>query len=101
MRFGGANKVGVSLARPAPLLGAEARSQCFDLSRFLGLLLGCIGDVVGPAFSSDDVVDAVETVVTTYVKLRADGERFLDTYRRVGAEPFKERLYPEKTDAAA
>ena len=60
-----------------------------------------IGDVVGPAFSSDDVVDAVETVVTTYVKLRADGERFLDTYRRVGAEPFKERLYPEKTDAAA
>ena len=60
-----------------------------------------IGDVVGPAFSSADVVDAVETVVTTYVKLRADGERFLDTYRRVGAEPFKERLYPEKTDAAA
>ena len=60
-----------------------------------------IGDVVGPAFSSDDVVDAVETVVTTYVKLRADGERFLDTYRRVGAEPFKERLYPEKPDAAA
>ena len=60
-----------------------------------------IGDVVGPAFSSDDVVDAVETVVTTYVKLRADGERFLDTYRRVGAEPFKEKLYPEKTDAAA
>ena len=60
-----------------------------------------IGDVVGPAFSSEDVVDAVETVVTTYVKLRADGERFLDTYRRVGAEPFKERLYPEKTDAAA
>ena len=60
-----------------------------------------IGDVVGPAFSSDDVIDAVETVVTTYVKLRADGERFLDTYHRVGAEPFKERLYPEKTDAAA
>lgn len=60
-----------------------------------------IGDVVGPAFSSDDVVDAVETVVTTYVELRADGERFLDTYRRLGAEPFKQRLYPEKTDAAA
>ena len=60
-----------------------------------------IGDVVGPAFSSEDVVDVVETVVTTYVKLRADGERFLDTYHRIGAEPFKERLYPEKTDAAA
>jgi len=60
-----------------------------------------IGDVVGPAFSSDDVVDAVETIVTTYVKLRADGERFFDTYHRVGAEPFKEQLYLEKADAAA
>ena len=60
-----------------------------------------IGDIVGPAFSSDDVVDAVETIVTTYVELRADGERFLDTYRRVGQEPFKQKLYPEKTDAAA
>ncbi len=60
-----------------------------------------IGDIVGPAFSSDNVVDAVETLVTTYVELRNDGERFLDTYRRIGQEPFKKRLYPEKTDAAA
>ena len=60
-----------------------------------------IGNIVGPAFSSDDVVDAVETVVTTYVELRADGERFLDTYRRVGKKPFIERLYPEQTHATA
>ena len=60
-----------------------------------------IGDIVGPAFSSDNVVDAVETLVTTYVELRNDGERFLDTYRRIGQGPFKKRLYPEKTDAAA
>jgi sulfite reductase (NADPH) hemoprotein beta-component len=60
-----------------------------------------IGNIVGPAFSSDDVVDAVETVVTTYVELRADGERFLDTYRRVGQKPFIERLYPEQTHATA
>jgi sulfite reductase (NADPH) hemoprotein beta-component len=40
-------------------------------------------------------------LVTTYVELRNDGERFLDTYRRIGQEPFKKRLYPEKTDAAA
>ena len=52
-----------------------------------------IGDIVGPAFSSDDVVDAVETVVETYLKMRADGETFLDTYRRVGKDPFKEHLY--------
>ena len=38
-------------------------------------------------------VDAVENVIGTYKTLRRDGERFLDTYRRVGAQPFKEQLY--------
>ncbi len=52
-----------------------------------------IGSIIGPAFSSDEVVDAVETLVNTYVDVRSPGERFLDTYRRVGAAPFKERLY--------
>jgi len=52
-----------------------------------------LGELIGPAFSSDDVVDAVETIVETYVDVRANGERFLDTYRRVGADPFKEKLY--------
>lgn len=52
-----------------------------------------IGKIIGPAFSSDKVVDAVETVVTTYLGLRLDGEPFIDTYRRVGAGPFKETLY--------
>ena len=42
---------------------------------------------------TDGVADAVETLVNTYVDLRRDGERFLDTYRRVGLEPFKEKLY--------
>ena len=60
-----------------------------------------IGHIVGPAFSSDDVVLAVETIVNTYMDIREDGEIFLDTYRRLGEEPFKQRLYPEKTDAAA
>jgi len=52
-----------------------------------------IGDIVGPAFSADAVVDAVETVIDTYLTIRGDGERFLDTYRRVGLAPFKEKLY--------
>jgi len=52
-----------------------------------------LGELIGPAFSSNDVVDAVETIVETYVDVRANGERFLDTYRRVGADPFKEKLY--------
>jgi len=52
-----------------------------------------IGEIVGPAFAYDAVVDAVETLVDKYLAIRADGERFLDTYRRVGKDPFKEALY--------
>ena len=52
-----------------------------------------LGKIVGPGFSEDGIVDAVETAVETYKSLREDGERFLDTYRRVGVQPFKEAIY--------
>ncbi len=52
-----------------------------------------IGDIVGRAFTEGEVVDAIETIVTTYIGVRKDGERFIDTYRRVGIDPFKESLY--------
>ena len=52
-----------------------------------------IGEITGPGFSSDEVVDAVETIVETYVEFRKEGESFLATYRRLGADPFKEQLY--------
>ncbi len=52
-----------------------------------------LGEIVGPAFSSAEVVRAVETIVETYLGLRAPSERFLDTVRRVGVSPFKETLY--------
>ncbi|MGB5950707.1 MAG: nitrite/sulfite reductase [Parvibaculum sp.] len=52
-----------------------------------------LGDVVGPAFNEGEIVDAIETIVETYLKLRNEGEIFIDTYRRVGLQPFKETLY--------
>ncbi|MDH3700168.1 MAG: nitrite/sulfite reductase [Alphaproteobacteria bacterium] len=52
-----------------------------------------LGDIVGPAFAEDAIVDAVETIVNTYLEIRQDGERFIDTYRRAGLAPFKETLY--------
>ena len=52
-----------------------------------------LGDLVGPAFSYDEVVDAVETIVDTYVAMRDPGEQFYETYRRLGLAPFKEKLY--------
>lgn len=60
-----------------------------------------IGKIVGPAFSSVEIVDAVETVVETYLKKRNEGERFIDTYRRLGQTPFKTALFEEKQHAAA
>ena len=52
-----------------------------------------IGKIIGRAFAEHEVVDAVETIVETYLELREDGERFVDTYARLGAEPFRETLY--------
>ena len=52
-----------------------------------------IGDIVGPSFGATEVVGAVETIIDTYLHVREGGERFLDTYRRVGLKPFKEKLY--------
>ncbi|HEY2110670.1 MAG TPA: nitrite/sulfite reductase [Dongiaceae bacterium] len=52
-----------------------------------------IGDIIGPAFSAESVVDAVETILDVYLDQRQEGERFLDAYRRLGQAPFKEKLY--------
>ena len=52
-----------------------------------------IGKILGPGFDADGIVDAVEKTVETYIDIRRDGERFIDTYRRVGPAPFKERVY--------
>ncbi len=52
-----------------------------------------LAKIIGPGFSQEGVVTAVEKVVARYRDLREGQERFLDTYRRVGVEPFKEAVY--------
>ncbi|WP_301750125.1 nitrite/sulfite reductase [uncultured Erythrobacter sp.] len=52
-----------------------------------------LAKITGPGFDEDGVIAAVEKVTDVYLATRADGERFLDTYRRIGMEPFKEALY--------
>ncbi|WP_373489175.1 nitrite/sulfite reductase [Blastomonas sp.] len=52
-----------------------------------------IAKIVGPGFDEDGIVDAVETVTNVYLGARESGERFVDTYRRIGMNPFKEALY--------
>ena len=63
------------------------------------LLGGCegadtsLGQITGPGFSEDGIVDAVEKATAVYLANKTGKERFLDTYRRVGMAPFKEALY--------
>jgi len=52
-----------------------------------------LGKILGRGFSAEEVVDVVEKIVDTYLERRAPGESFIETYRRVGQEPFKERVY--------
>jgi sulfite reductase (NADPH) hemoprotein beta-component len=49
--------------------------------------------ITGPGFDEAGIVDAVERTIDRYRELRSPGERFLDTYRRVGLDAFKEAIY--------
>ena len=52
-----------------------------------------LGQITGPGFDENGIVDAVERVTDLYLAQRSEGERFLDTYRRLGMAPFKEAIY--------
>jgi len=59
-----------------------------------------IGEIVGPGFSSETIVEAIETVVETYMTRRlGPQEDFLAAFRRVGVAPFKEALYERSAGA--
>ena len=52
-----------------------------------------LGMILGPAVPADKVVESVDALVATYLEARTKGERFVDTYRRIGVQPFKDRVY--------
>ncbi|MEM1051651.1 MAG: nitrite/sulfite reductase [Pseudomonadota bacterium] len=52
-----------------------------------------LAKITGRGFNEEGVLDAVDKVTDLYLEQREEGERFLDTYRRIGMEPFKEVLY--------
>ena len=52
-----------------------------------------LGDILGPSFAAEVVPDIVEEILNTYLDLRTADEKFIDTYRRVGIQTFKERAY--------
>ncbi|SEW16872.1 sulfite reductase (NADPH) hemoprotein beta-component [Cognatiyoonia koreensis] len=61
-----------------------------------------IGERAGPGFSADEIIPAIERLVRGYLAVRERPEEtFLQTYRRLGAVPFKHFLYPEKAERNA
>lgn len=60
-----------------------------------------LGRVIGPSFSADEVPGVIAKLIDTYVESRAEGERFIDTFDRIGMTPFKERVYAARQAAHA
>jgi sulfite reductase (NADPH) hemoprotein beta-component len=52
-----------------------------------------LGEVIGPSVAKDSVADTIARILDVYVARREDGEEFLETVRRIGVEPFSERVY--------
>ncbi|MFB4390582.1 MULTISPECIES: nitrite/sulfite reductase [unclassified Pseudomonas] len=52
-----------------------------------------LGKILGPSFAQDDMADVIEKLIDVYVERRTEDERFIDTYQRIGIDPFKERVY--------
>lgn len=55
-----------------------------------------LGKVIGRSFAADEMPAVIQKLIDTYVKERTDEEQFIDTVRRIGADPFKENVYAEK-----
>ena len=52
-----------------------------------------LGQILGPSFAQDAMPDVIEKIIDVYVEQRTEDEQFLDTFRRIGIDPFKERVY--------
>ncbi|WP_019339203.1 nitrite/sulfite reductase [Stutzerimonas stutzeri] len=52
-----------------------------------------LGQILGPSFAQDVMPDVIEKIIGVYVEQRTEDEQFLDTFRRIGIDPFKERVY--------
>lgn len=59
-----------------------------------------LGDVIGPSVKQEDVAELIERVLRVYVARREEGERFVETVRRLGIAPFKAGAYAQADQAA-
>ncbi len=54
-----------------------------------------LGTVIGPSFSAQEMPGVVQRLIDVYLRERQDEERFIDTVRRIGVEPFKQHVYAQ------
>ena len=52
-----------------------------------------LGKIIGPSFAQEEIPDVVETILAVYKEKRISDEKFIDTYNRIGMDPFKEKVY--------
>ena len=52
-----------------------------------------LGKILGPAFSREEIPRVMEKIFDVYLDNRIDSEGFIDTYNRLGIDPFKESVY--------
>lgn len=55
-----------------------------------------LGKILGPSFARERMPEIIRTILDVYVEQRNEGESFIEAYRRVGMDPFKKKVYPEK-----
>jgi sulfite reductase (NADPH) hemoprotein beta-component len=77
------------------ILGVDKKGE-----EFYQIMLGgdagletSLAKVLGPSFKADQISDVMAVILNTYTDLRNEEELFIDTYRRIGLKPFKERVY--------
>jgi sulfite reductase (NADPH) hemoprotein beta-component len=66
----------------------------------LGANASAAGRVIGPSFAADEVPDVIEAVIDTYRLQRAANERFIDTVKRIGLDPFKAAAHAQRRSTA-
>jgi sulfite reductase (NADPH) hemoprotein beta-component len=52
-----------------------------------------LGKILGPSFAQEEIPGVVEKIIAVYLDKREGTERFIDTFNRIGIEPFKEYVY--------
>lgn len=52
-----------------------------------------LGEIVGRSLPADEVAPAIGRALDRYLEVRLEGERFIDTVRRLGPDPFRQAIY--------